>query len=208
MSVKALVGNVNFTPPEPGKLRVIPVPFEDAVPFIIEPVQFFSGNLLLNLDSEDEGEIFIGCAGGIDTLITLPVKYHPLNNSFKSITIQVKGLQGGHSGDDINKARGNAIKIMARFLWNLVQQVEFNLCEIKGGNLRNAIPRESSAIIAFNPSRERDVLSYLEQQLILIRNEFTKEPGLSIKAEAAKPNERCLDSASQQLLSPKCSVLV
>src|SRR5690606_9149378 len=85
--------------------------------FALEP-DFMSGSVLLNLDSEDEGEIFIGCAGGIDTLISLTFKKEqPVPENSVALKISVSGLLGGHSGDDIHKNRGNAIKILNRFLW-------------------------------------------------------------------------------------------
>ena len=84
--------------------------------FALQP-GFFQGKILLNLDSEDEGEIFIGCAGGIDTVIRLPYRKMVLPAHKFAVQVKVKGLQGGHSGDDINKGRGNAIKILNRFLW-------------------------------------------------------------------------------------------
>ena len=78
---------------------------------------FFTGKILLNLDSEDEGEMFIGCAGGIDTVVRLPYEETAVQPHQFAVRVQVKGLQGGHSGDDIHKGRGNAIKILNRFLW-------------------------------------------------------------------------------------------
>lgn len=116
--------------------------------FALQP-GFFEGKLLLNLDSEDEGEIFIGCAGGIDTVIEMPVERTvPLEGVF-AVKITVSGLQGGHSGDDIHKGRGNAIKILNRFLWELNERYKIDIAAYEGGNLRNAIAREASAVISF-----------------------------------------------------------
>ena len=107
-----------------------------------------NGKRLINLDSEDDGQIFIGCAGGIDTL----AKMHynavavPEGNWFAA-HVCVNGLMGGHSGDDINKGRANANKIIVEFLQNLYKETELYISTIEGGNLRNAIAREAEALI-------------------------------------------------------------
>ena len=108
---------------------------------------FFEGKILLNLDSEDEGEIFIGCAGGIDTVIEMPIERRTLPEGMFAVRVGVKGLLGGHSGDDIDKGRGNAIKILNRFLWELNDTYGIGIAELEGGNLRNAIAREAYAWI-------------------------------------------------------------
>ncbi|WP_321299179.1 aminoacyl-histidine dipeptidase [Marinifilum fragile] len=108
---------------------------------------FFDGKILLNLDSEDEGEIFIGCAGGIDTLANMEYQKEEVPNGHFALRIDVKGLLGGHSGDEINKGRGNSNKILNRFLWQINKKYHIRINEFNGGNLRNAIPREAYAII-------------------------------------------------------------
>lgn len=106
------------------------------------------GRIMLNLDSADEGELCIGCAGGIDTEGVFSFETAaPLNNQ-SAYSIKVSGLLGGHSGDDINRGRGNAIKILARLLWNIDKQFHINLASIQGGNLRNAIAREALAVVS------------------------------------------------------------
>ncbi len=107
---------------------------------------FFKGRILLNLDSEDEGELFIGCAGGIDTLAWFDPVFDPVPEEVVGIEIKVAGLKGGHSGDEIHKGLGNANKILVRFLWSLARQYQFSLAHIEGGNLRNAIAREAYAL--------------------------------------------------------------
>lgn len=107
---------------------------------------------LINLDSEDDGQIFIGCAGGIDTLAKM--HYEPINStsyidpSYMAIRLSVGGLMGGHSGDDINKGRANANQLIVWFLARVWPQTELHLASINGGNLRNAIAREAEAVIA------------------------------------------------------------
>lgn len=109
-----------------------------------------TGNRMINLDSEDEGEIFIGCAGGIDTIATMeynPEKA-PLTADYKYYTVRVSGLHGGHSGDDIEKGFANSNKVLNRILWNLAEDYGLRVCSFDGGNLRNAIPREAEAVVA------------------------------------------------------------
>ena len=107
------------------------------------------GKRLINLDSEDDGQIFIGCAGGIDTLAKMHYEKSPISNLQSSIAIRlsVSGLLGGHSGDDINKGRANANQLIVWFLARIWPQTELQLASISGGNLRNAIAREAEATV-------------------------------------------------------------
>ena len=111
-----------------------------------------SGEILLNLDSEDEGELYIGCAGGIDTVAEFQYENEMTPISHLCFRITVKGLKGGHSGGDIHLGRGNANKILNRFLYQMMTtyQEDFHLYEFNGGNLRNAIPREASAVFSLS----------------------------------------------------------
>lgn len=113
---------------------------------------YLNGQRLINLDSEDDGQIFIGCAGGIDTLARMHYTPEPVAGSSSAVSwfavrISVNGLMGGHSGDDINKGRGNANKVISDFLYLLMGKTEYLLADIQGGNLRNAIAREAEATI-------------------------------------------------------------
>lgn len=109
---------------------------------------FMNGDILLNLDSEDEGELFIGCAGGVDSVAEF--HYTPVNvpEGYFCCKVTVKGLKGGHSGGDIHLGRGNANKILTRFLHQALSRYDLYLCAIDGGNLRNAIAREAYAVVA------------------------------------------------------------
>jgi len=107
---------------------------------------FLSGEILINLDSEDDGEVFVGCAGGIDTVAVIEYKSEPTPNNYFGFSVSVKGLKGGHSGDDINKGLGNANKILNRFLWTVNKKMDVRLQSFNGGNLRNAIAREAVAV--------------------------------------------------------------
>lgn len=114
--------------------------------FALEP-GFFDGKILLNLDSEDEGELFIGCAGGIDTLAGFRYNKEDVPNGYFPLELSVSGLLGGHSGDDIHKGRANAIKILTRFMWEANRKYGIRVASFNGGNLRNAIAREAHAVI-------------------------------------------------------------
>ena len=121
--------------------------------FALEP-GFFEGKTLINLDSEDEGQLFVGCAGGMDTTATIELAREPLRKGYKTLKVRVFGAQGGHSGDDINKERANALRELVRFLFTELQY-DFQLLSIEGGNKPNAICREAEAIIAV-PADEVD----------------------------------------------------
>lgn len=112
---------------------------------------FITGNTLINLDSEDEGELFIGCAGGLDTTAVFNYIPESLPADAKCFSVRIFNGVGGHSGDDINKGRANAVQLLARFLNDCLSSADFklSLCCIDGGNKRNAIARESSATVAF-----------------------------------------------------------
>ena len=145
---------------------------------------FLSGSVLLNLDSEDEGEIFIGCAGGIDTIATFSFKKEQVPEKSRAFKISVSGLLGGHSGDDIHKNRGNANKILNRFLWKLVQSYDIKLADFNGGNLRNAIAREAFAIITVSSIHQESVVSDFNLFSTDLKTEFEKnEPGLQLNIE-------------------------
>lgn len=116
-----------------------------------------SGSLLINLDSEDDGEFFIGCAGGIDTTVVFDYQPQPAPDGLFYFKVGVKGLTGGHSGDDIEKGLGNANKILTRFLWQIAQETKLTLASFDGGNLRNAIAREAVAVAAV-PSNYKEAL--------------------------------------------------
>jgi len=117
------------------------------------------GKRLINLDSEDDGQIFIGCAGGIDTLAKMHYEQSPITNHQSQIAIRlsVSGLLGGHSGDDINKGRANANQILVWFLARIWPQTEVQLASINGGNLRNAIAREAEAVITVPMAFKEDI---------------------------------------------------
>lgn len=139
--------------------------------FGIKP-DFLEGKILLNLDSEDEGQIFIGCAGGRDTIAQLPYRTEVVGKGVSAFKIIVGGLKGGHSGDDINKGLGNAVKILNRLLWNISRHFSIQLSDIKAGNLRNAIAREGWAIITLQGENSVALFEFIDEFQSMIRNEF------------------------------------
>ncbi|MEI7828908.1 MAG: aminoacyl-histidine dipeptidase [Prolixibacteraceae bacterium] len=160
-----------------------------------------SGKILLNLDSEDEGELFVGCAGGIDTVGTLKIQTEEVPSMFLPFKIVVSGLQGGHSGDDIEKGRGNAIKILNRFLYQVVESCEGRLAYFQGGNLRNAIPRESNAILLIPSHKKEHLTIELNHFRAEIENElFGKESKFKIVLESTDLPESVLSKESQSRL--------
>ncbi len=134
---------------------------------------FFEGDILINLDSEDEGELFTGCAGGIDTLVYLKFDKEDIPPSYRGFKAEVGGLVGGHSGDDIHRGHGNSNKILNRFLWNLSKRFDMRLAWFNGGNLRNAIPREASAVFAVHSDYSEQVTAYYKQFSGIISHELS-----------------------------------
>ena len=121
------------------------------------------GDILLNLDSEDEGELYIGCAGGLDITAELSYKEEEADKSMVARKITLKGLRGGHSGMEINQGRGNANKLLARVTHDLLVEFDSRLASFAGGNMRNAIPREAHAILLFNPADIDDLPTYIKE---------------------------------------------
>lgn len=154
--------------------------------FALKP-GFFEGKILLNLDSEDEGELFIGCAGGIDTVARMVYDKMVTPAHKFAVKINVKGLQGGHSGDDINKGRGNAIKILNRFLWELNDRYGILVARFEGGNLRNAIAREAEAVIIFDDVLKENVRIDFNVYAAEMENVWKlTEPGLRLELESTE----------------------
>ena len=159
---------------------------------------FMKGKMLLNLDSEDEGQFFIGCAGGQDTVATLPCEYEPVEEGFEFFKIEVKGLQGGHSGDDINKGRGNAVKLLARILWNSYSDYNLRVADINAGNLRNAIAREGYAIVALPKEAVSEWKAYVAEMDKTYKEEFhTTDPGVMVVVEPAAATKEVFDESFQ-----------
>ncbi len=170
--------------------------------FALQP-GFMSGSILLNLDSEDEGEIFIGCAGGIDTIASIMIKPEEVPKEAVAIKLSATGLLGGHSGDDIDKKRGNAIKILTRFIWHSARKFNINLSNFEGGNLRNAIAREASATVVLPVHHKESFEAEFEKFTAELKFEYEKnEPALVLHMEETNiPSHVMGDKAQTNLLN-------
>ena len=156
---------------------------------------FLSGDILLNLDSEDEGELFIGCAGGIDSIATYNYEEIEIPKNYFFFKVEVKGLKGGHSGADIHLGRGNANKILNRFLSQSLEKHDLYICEIEGGNLSNAIPREAHAICAIpNDENKHNIRAELNIFISEIEDELgVIEPDFTMTLESVSKQEKAID---------------
>ena len=153
------------------------------------------GDILLNLDSEDDGEIFVGCAGGIDTTADFTYKRSYTPENFEYMKVSVTGLLGGHSGSDINLGRANANKVIARFIWECSKQWDITVCSIEGGNLRNAIPREAYAVFGVHSDHKEELKRKLKKYYQDILEEYKGvEPSMDLRVEKAERPEYCIDS--------------
>lgn len=158
---------------------------------------FFTAKTLLNLDSEDDAEIFIGCAGGIDTTSTFTYTPTATAEGLEYFKVGVKNLKGGHSGGDIHEGRGNANKILNRFLWETARKMEMALCKIDGGNLRNAIPREAWAIIGIPASKKEELRVALNLYAADVAIQYgSVEPNAEVYLESADAQTTCIDNAT------------
>ena len=154
-----------------------------------------TGKILINLDSEDDGEIFIGCAGGIDTTAIFNYKRSFSPDNFSYYKVKVSGLLGGHSGGDIHLGRANANKLIARFIWECSNKWNIEVSTFNGGNLRNAIPREAEAVFGLNDIHKEEIAKFLHQYAEEIRNEFKGvEPSLKLEITRVDKPEYCIDS--------------
>lgn len=158
-------------------------------------------SILLNFDDEDEGEFCIGCAGGIDTVAEIDYKSVAPRRGCQAFRITVGGLQGGHSGDDIHRGRGCAVKILNRILWQATRTLGARLAQIDGGNLRNAIAREAMAVVTV-PAKQAEALKAMVTRYDRdIRFEFrSTEADLHIDIAPEAMPDHLIDKATQDRL--------
>lgn len=162
---------------------------------------FLTGKYLINLDSEDEGELFIGCAGGIDTTARFMYKKEPLAPDVVYLKVGFFGATGGHSGDDIEKGRANANQLLASFLYQILEKHDISICSIDGGNKRNAIAREAYAIIAVKQEEKESVTAIFNKLEAEVKEEYSKsDPKLFGKIEAAEIHDWCIDKDTARRL--------
>ncbi len=166
------------------------------------PAGVLHGKILLNLDTEEDNELTIGCAGGVDITATRDYQPEPPVSESQAIRVVVRGLKGGHSGVDIHLGRANANKLMNRLLWHGARQFDLQIAEIDGGGLRNAIPRESSSIVSVPANHVDAFQAWIESEAGIVAAEYAStDPGLQIVTEMADPTAGVLPGQLQlQLL--------
>jgi dipeptidase D len=159
---------------------------------------WLQADILINTDSEEEGEIYMGCAGGIDFISTLQLSREAIPAGFQTFKLTLKGLKGGHSGGDIHLGLGNANKLLARFLAGHAAELDLRLVDFNGGTLRNAIPREAFATVAV-PAAKADELKKLSTvYLDILKNELSaKEKNLTVVLESVSTDKAALTAQSR-----------
>ena len=146
---------------------------------------FFNGKILLNLDSEDEGELFIGCAGGMGTMAEFAYEKREATDDYLYFEVKVSGLKGGHSGGEIHIGLGNANKILTRYLYALEHELDWKLCSFQGGNLHNAIPREAHAVIGLKADQKERARVILNELAAAVEDELKRvDPGVKLEMKS------------------------
>jgi len=160
-----------------------------------------SGTILLNLDTEDDDELCIGCAGGIDTNAHLTYNEEASSSETQGYILKVSGLKGGHSGMDIDKGRANANKLMNRILYKSYEQFGIRVSSIDGGSLRNAIPRESVALVTVKNEYSTDFETYVLDSWRIFYDEYRRtEPDLKVSFEKTEAPALCMSVDNQHQL--------
>lgn len=165
---------------------------------------FMNGDFLINLDSEDEGQIFVSCAGGVRTTATYPFPTEAVPEGYFFFKVTVKGLVGGHSGDDINKKRGNANKMLIRFLTEEMEKTDLRLVDIQSGGLHNAIPREGYAVCAVPMKIKEQVRVDFNVLAAELEEEYSvTERSMRFELESYNPAEHAMapEAMKRMLLS-------
>lgn len=160
---------------------------------------FMTGDYLINLDSEDEGQIFVSCAGGVRTTATYPFPTEDMPDGYFTFRVGVKGLTGGHSGDDINKKRGNANKILVRFLNQEMQKMDLRVVDIQSGGLHNAIPREGYAICAVPMNMKEQMRVDLNVFTAEVEEELAvTEKGILLSLDSCEPAAKVMEKQAMR----------
>lgn len=165
---------------------------------------FMKGDYLINLDSEDEGQLFVSCAGGARTVAEFDAPEEELPAGFYGFRVGVKGLTGGHSGDDINKKRANSNKLLVRFLCDEMEKMDLRLVDIQSGGKHNAIPRDGHAVCAVPAACKERLCADLNVYQAALEEEYSAtEPELQMYVESEGPAARAIgaDAARRMLLA-------
>jgi dipeptidase D len=160
-----------------------------------------TGTIMMNLDSEDEGELYVGCAGGINVSAAKDYKEVTTPAGMTAYRVVIKGLKGGHSGMDINMGRANANKLLFRFLMQAESDYKIRVAEAMGGDLRNAIPREGHAVVCVPKDKTAAFEKFVEGYNSMYRNEFSDtEPELLFAAEKTEMPGKVMDQKDQYMI--------
>lgn len=153
------------------------------------------GDILINLDSEEDGELYVGCAGGMDANIKFPFSEEPVPENVTPFRIKVSGLKGGHSGMDIHLGRGNSNKLLFRFLKNTHEEYGIRIASIDGGGMRNALPREAEAVVVVPVSKAKDFEKSVRDYQSVYKKELANvEPDLSFVVEKTEKPVSLIDA--------------
>ncbi len=159
---------------------------------------WLDGEILLNTDSEQEGEVYMGCAGGIDGAATFNLSFIDVPNDSQSFNLSISGLKGGHSGVDIHTGRANANKLLVRFLLDASNEFDLNLTELNGGSLRNAIPREANASFVIAKAQVEPLKVALAQYLETIKSNLSAiETDIDMLLISPEDFQQCWTKAAQ-----------
>jgi dipeptidase D len=162
---------------------------------------WLKADILINMDSEDLGTIFIGCSGGKNTAATFKAKLEKTPRNYSSFELKVAGLKGGHSGLEIHVGRGNAVKILNRAIWSYSQENNIRLSEINGGNKHNAIPREAFAVVLVPKNDEKKLKKFVAKYNETVKAEYVSvEPDLTVSIEKHVAPEKVMDEKTQKHL--------
>ena len=154
------------------------------------------GDILINLDSEDEGELYVGCAGGLDATVVFNYKEEDVPSGYEGYELKITGMKGGHSGMDIILGRGNANKSMVRILLPLMEKLGAKLVCVEGGSLRNAIPREAFATLAIPAGKEAEAQAIVAKEFSDIQNELVaQDPGVKIALEKVATPSKAIENS-------------
>lgn len=162
-----------------------------------------NGKILINLDSETEGELYVGCAGGLDANISMKYKEKAVPAGMKALQISIKGLKGGHSGMDINLGRANSNKLIVRLLKSSIEKYAASICSVQGGSLRNAIPREAVATIVMPEEKVAAYKRFVKTFADTVKTEFAAtEPDMEVKVAAADmPKKMMAEDAQKRMVN-------
>jgi dipeptidase D len=162
---------------------------------------WLKADILINMDSEELGTLFIGCAGGKNTAAKFKAKMEKALKNYSSFELKVDGLKGGHSGLEIHVGRGNAVKIVNRLIWEYSQDYIIRLASINGGNKHNAIPREAFAVVGVPKKDEKKLKKFVKKYNETVKAEFAAvEPDLSVSIEKHEMPAKFMDEKTQRKL--------